>query len=205
MPESLFSVKTPQISPTALGELLDSAELTEAVSEMCACGSARELSLGIDGFVCADARCPFRIAARIHGIAKRFSADDLIPLADLERICQESGYLTWLDFWADEWEDGSDIEDAREQLTGAIKREFDTTLAAVLSGFDVISRELLYSLCGDFETVSDLADAVDAEGVALVAERLQLTEAHLLPAAIHIFNRLTACIGEMLDVDDVFR
>jgi hypothetical protein len=202
-----METQTSSLSFAALTELLDSLELAEALSEPCECGAPRVLSLGLDSIVCSDSRCSYRIATRLYNLYERFVSDGALSLTFLVKLCQNRSYLSWLDFFTDEWDgdDGAAIFDvAREQIMDTVKDEFDVALAAALSGFDAISNESLYALCGDSETVSDFADAIDREGIEFVAERLGLTEAHLLPAAIHIFNRLAACLGEMLEIEEIF-
>jgi hypothetical protein len=73
-----------------------------------------------------------------------------------------------------------------------------------LTGFDILSTDQLYVLCGDFQSATDFVTALDTKGLLMVSERLELTESHLLPAAIHIFNELTSRLGEILETEEIF-
>lgn len=191
-----------ELSTKALAELLDSPELISAVSEPCACGSPRVLAPGLDSFICPSSDCPFRVAARLYAIAERYGMERELPLSDLEFACQSRACRSWLDFFAEEW--GDDFEKDRSKLIEALKDHLDVTTLAILCGFDVISAGKVYSLCGGFRTTSDFVDLLDTRGLHFVAETLGLTEVHLLPAAVHIFNKLSACLGEMVEAEEVF-
>ena len=192
-----------ELSTKALRELIESPEVVDAVNEPCACGSQRVVSLGVDTMVCADKSCCFRVAAKLYAIVEKYGITDDITLRDLEYLCQDRFYRNWLDFFTDEWEDG-EFEDIHSKLVAAIKSDMDVPYLALLAGFDVLSQDQLYNLCGDFQTATDLANALDSGGVLVVSERLGLNESHLLPAAVHIFNRLSGVLGDMLEAEEVF-
>lgn len=192
-----------ELSIKALSELLSNPELVEVIAEPCACGATRVLSLGLSAVVCTDKYCPFRVAARLFAIAEKYHLDNAITLSDFEYLSQDRYYRTWLDFFTDVWED-TEFEETHKKLVAAIKADLDVTTLAVLSGFDCLSLDQLYNLCGDFQSVSDLASVLDNDGLVFIAERLGLTAAHLLPVAIHLYNSLVASVPEMLEAEDIF-
>ena len=191
------------LSTAALRELLDNDELVEAVAEPCACGAPRVLSLGVDSVICSDKNCPFRVASRIFAIVSKYGCSRDITLGELEHICQERFYRTWLDFFADDWEE-SEFEDVHRRLVDALKADYDIPLMLSFSGFDAISLDQLYNLCGGFINAAAFSQTLDTDGVMMVTERLGLNEAHLLPAAIHIFNEITACLSDIFEADELF-
>lgn len=192
-----------ELSTKALRELYDNPELVDAVVEPCACGAPRTLALGLNTLVCTDIGCPFRVAARLYAIAERYQMTHLVKLLDLEYLCQERYYRSWLDFFTDELGD-TEFEEFQTKLLQAIKSEVDVPTIMMMSGFDVLTGDQIYNLCGDFQSVSDLASVLDSDGFIFIAERLGLTAAHLVPAAVHIYNRLAAGISEMLEAEEVF-
>lgn len=192
------------LSLNALKELLGSEELADTLSEPCACGAPRVLSLGLDSFICSDKGCTYRAAARLYAIAVKHNLTEEVSLQDLEYLCQDRYYRSWLDFFTDEWED-SEWEDIFDKLVFALKSELDVTSLLVLSGLDILTVDQLYLVCGDFQTVSEFASVFDTEGLTIVSERLGVTESHLLPAVIHIFNRISKCLSEALEAEETFR
>lgn len=187
-----------------LKEIYDSPELINALAEECPCGSPRILSEGLHTVVCSNSTCFSSIAARLAAIAERYEMSDALPLSDLEFLCKTRGYRSWLDFFSDDELDDSGFEDEQEKLFEAVKSDLDVSQIAILSGFTTISEEQVHVLLDSFETVTDFADTLDRLGVLLITDELDLRAAHLLPIAVHIFNRLSSLLGDMLETEEIF-
>ena len=192
-----------ELTTTALKEIYNNPDLVEAISESCACGAPRALSLGLDTLVCTDGGCPFRAAARLHYIATKYGLSSLASLSDFEYICQERYYRSWVDFFTDEWED-SEFEELHKRMVKAVNTDIDVPTIAVLSGFDSICSDQVYNLCGDFQSVSDLASIIESDGVIFISERLGLTASHLVPVSVRLYNQLAACLTDMLAFEEAF-
>lgn len=192
-----------ELSTKAISELLDNPELADILVEPCACGSTRALSLGLNALMCTDRCCPFRIASRLYAIVEKYQAVHLFSLSDLEFICQDRYYRTWVDFFTDDWEDTQYVE-AHSTLVQLIKSDVDVPIIAMMSGFDCLSSDQVYNMLGDFQSVSDLADVLDSDGMLFISERLGLTAAHLIPVAIHIYNVLGVAMTDMLEAETQF-
>lgn len=192
-----------ELTTKALKEIYNNPELVEAVFEPCACGAPRAVALGLDTQVCTDAGCPFRVAARLHSIAKQYGLERLASLSDFEYICQERYYRSWVDFFTDDWAD-SEFEELHKRMVKAVTTDLDVPTLAVLSGFDALCSDQVYNLCGDFQTVLDLASIVESDGFVFISERLGLTASHLIPVAVRIYNQLAACLTDMLAFEEAF-
>jgi len=192
-----------KLSIKAISELLGNPELADLVTEPCACGAPRVLSLGLNTVSCADKGCPCTVAARLHAIAEKYQMADMITLSEFEYLCQERYYRSWIDFFTDDWV-GTDYEELYNELVDAIKAELDVPAIVMLSGFDCLATDQIYNLCGDFQTVSDLASVIDTDGFVFIAERLGLTASHLVPVVVHIYNNLATRLPEMLEAEDIF-
>ena len=192
-----------ELSTKALSEIYDNPELADAVSEPCACGAPRVLSLGLNSVVCTERGCPFRAAARLFAIAEKYQLTNLITLSDFEYLCQERYYRSWIDFFTDEWEE-TDFEEAYTKLVQAIKADIDVPTVVMMAGFDCLSSDQIYNLCGDFQSVTDLANVMEQDGFVFISERLGLTAAHLIPVAVHLYNSLASSIPDMLEAEELF-
>jgi hypothetical protein len=89
-------------------------------------------------------------------------------------------------------------------MVKAVTTDLDVPTLAVLSGFDALCSDQVYNLCGDFQTVSDLASIVESDGFVFISERLGLTASHLIPVAVRIYNQLAACLTDMLAFEEAF-